>query len=253
MIGQIAAPVSGVIRYDGLPIKGVYGIPGNLIPGPSALGMAEAISFSDAGGFIARDGHIRLVRLDGSTIASYVSAETSPLLSAANDLTRSVAWLPDAHSVLWWDGKALVALPIDDGSFGGKVTSVARLATATAHLLVIHETREVSSVTVSLTSVQLLSSDFLPGVQGPAFQFGSQRVWVDEQGFEVDGGNGFRHTIPFSFSPSSLASRELSAEQMSSHWVHFYSASSKDHWALHLSDNEPTVSRLPVLLSEGGK
>ena len=179
-------------------------------------------------------------------------------MSAGNDWTRSVAWLPTAHSLLWWDGKALLTLPIDDTSLEGNITSVARFTTATAQLLVMHATRQVSLVAVSLTSGQLLSSDVLPGVQGPAFQFGAQRVWADEQGFQVDSGNGVHQTIPLSaslflFSPLSSLPRDLGAEQMSSHWVHLYSASSKDHWALHLGGKEPTLSRLPVLLSEAGK
>ncbi len=237
---QIGAPLSGFVRYGALPVQKLYGVPGNLVPVPAGFGSATAISFSDNCALIAQNNQIRLLGSDGSTLASYDTPETLPILDVGRDATSAAAWLPDTHLLLWSNGKTLSAITVDDSAFEGRVTSLSRAFPKTARLLITHPDGSVSVVSVALPGGEIISSDILPGVQGPAFLFDSDILWVDSAGLEIETARGVRQTLTLPFSIP-----DLSAEQMSSHWIHLSSASAGVHWALRLGDT-PVLSRIPA-------
>ncbi len=239
LTAQVHSPSAGVIRYGSLPVQGLYGIPGNFVPVKASFGIADAISFSDAGGLIAANGRIELVRADGFPVATYEYGGVAPLLNIDRDLTSAVAWLPDTKSLLWWDGKRFATVKLSKSAFDEKVTSVALTSSTTARLLVTHPDATVSAVVVSLATGNVISSDLLPGVSGPAFQFGSFLLWADEHGLQLQNKKGVQQTL-------SAPGTSFTAERMSSHWVHLYFSSDRTDWALHLSEKEPSLWRLPA-------
>jgi len=50
--------------------------------------------------------------------------------------------------------------------------------------------------------------------------------------------NGWRRVLP-------IAAGDLTIERMSSDWLHIFSASSGEHWALHLTESDLQLSQLP--------
>jgi hypothetical protein len=239
---QISAPSPGFVRYDGLPIESLYGVAGNLVPAPASFGPADAISFSNTGGLLAVSGRIKLVRVDGSTVDEYSYQGETPLLSTDRDLIGSLAWLPAAHALLWWNGKAFARSAVDTSAFEGRISSVALTAPQVARFLETHSDGSVSAAKVSLATGNIISSDILPGVVGTAFQFGAYLIWADERGLELTTADGTQKTLQ-------CPGGGFSAERMSSQWVHLFFPSNKTHWALHLPEAEPTLSRLPPPLA----
>ncbi|MBV8864922.1 MAG: hypothetical protein JO210_05920 [Acidobacteriaceae bacterium] len=246
LTAQVNSPTAGMVRYGALPIEGLYGIPGNFVPTPTTLGAASAISFSDAGGLLAAGGRIELVRTDGSPVGAYESAATSPLLNIDCDLTSAIAWLTETRSLLWWNGTRFATLSIDESSIAGTITSVAHTSSKTARLLITNPDSTVSAVLVSLASGNVISSDLIPGAKGPAYQFGSSLLWADEHGLQLQSDKSVQHTL-------AAPATSFTAERMSSRWIHLYFPSQNSHWALHLSETEPSLWRLPAPLPAAAK
>ena len=236
---QVHPPSAGVVRYGSLPIQGLYGIPGNFVPAQASLGSADAISFSDAGALVAANGRIELLRVDGSLVAAHQYGAVAPLLNIDRDLTSAIALLPADRSLLWWTGKGFATVEIDESAAVTSIGSVALTSSTTARLLVTRADTTVSAVVVSLASGNTISSTLLPGVSGPAFQFGSFLLWADEHGLQLQSKNGIQHTL-------SAPGASFTAERMSSQWIHLYFSSDRTDWALHLSETEPSLWRLPA-------
>lgn len=237
---QVHSPSAGVIRYGSLPVQGLYGIPGNFVPVEASLGSADAISFSDAGGLIAANGQIELLRPDGTSVAAYECGTVAPLLNIDRDLTSAIALLPGERSLLWWNGKRFATIELVESASDEKISSVALASSTTARLLVTHPEGTVSAMVVSLATGNVISSDVLPGVTGPAFQFNSFLLWADEHGLQLQNESG-QHTL-------SAPGTAFTAERMSSHWVHLYFPSDRTDWALQLSETQPSLWRLPAPL-----
>ncbi len=247
LYGLIGAPSPGFVRYGGLPIQKIYGVSGNLVLAGASFGAADASSFSDTGALIAANGRIKLIRLDGSEIAEYrYPSGAAPLLGIDPNSSGALAWLSASGSLLWWDGKTFTTIPVDSSAFDGRINCVSLVSENIARFLVAHPeggvSAGVSTVDIALPAGNIVSSDLLPGVQSPAFQFGSRLIWSDERGLEIEIRGGAQHTLP-------APTGGFTAEQMSSQWVHLYFPSNKTHWALHLGGSEPSLSRLPGLLA----
>src|SRR5581483_5056571 len=105
-------------------------------------------------------------------------------------------------------------------------------------LLATQSGGEVLKVSISLQTGNPISSDVLPGVQGPAFLQSNFIVFHDDQGLEIESVSGVRHTLP-------LAAGDLAVERMSNDWLHIASLSAKQDWALHLSNTALDLSALP--------
>ncbi len=239
LAAQINSPKVGFIRYGSLPIQGLYGIPGNFVPAQARFGTADGISFSDIGGLLAANGRIELVRADSSRVADHEYGTVAPLLNIDRDLASAVAWLPDIRSLLWWNGTRFATVEIGASISTEKVTSVALTSASTARLLATNPDATVSAVVISLANGNVISSDLLPGVTGAAYQFGSFLLWADERGLQLQSENGAQHTF-------AAPATSFTAERMSSQWVHLYFPVDGTHWALHLSQTQPSVWRLPA-------
>jgi hypothetical protein len=243
LYGVINAPSPGFVRYGGMPIQRLYGVSGNMVLSGSVFGVAGPVSFSDTAGLIATNGSLKLVKLDGSPVAEYrYVSQAAPLLGADVALNGAVAWMGDSGSVLWWDGKTFTTVTVESSAFEGRINCISLLHPNVARLLMTHPGGGVSAVDIALPTGNITSSDILPGVQGPAFQIGSRLLWSDERGLEIEIVGGAQHTL-------AAPAGRFTAEQMSSRWVHLYFPSNGTHWALHLGDREPALSRLPTLLA----
>jgi hypothetical protein len=241
---QIAAPSPGIVRYADLPLQALLGIPGNLVPVATTLGDAEAVSFSDTAGLLVRGNVIRLVRPDGSVFGEYAFTGGLPVLGADPSPVSAIAWLPEAHAAVWWNGKHFRKITID--AFQGLVSSVRMDGAQAARFLINSPDGNTSSARVSLPDGDPISVDYLPGVMAPVFEFGSYRISADEHGLMVERSGGTLVPLPFS-------AARFTAEQMSSTWVHLYVPANRQHWALHLNPESPTLSRFPVPLAAIGE
>jgi hypothetical protein len=241
---QIAAPNPGIVRYADLPLQALLGIPGNLVPVATTLGDAEAVSFSDTAGLIVRGNVIRLEHLDGSLIGEYEYTGTLPVLGADPSPASAIAWLPEAHAIVWWNGKNFRKITID--AFQGLVNSVRMDGAQAARFLINSPDSTTSSARVSLPDGNPISVDYLPGVSAPVFEFGSYRISADEHGLMLEQSGGMPAALPF-------PAARFTAEQMSSVWVHLYVPANRQHWALHLNRESPTLSRLPIPLAAKGE
>jgi len=242
---QIAAPSAGIVRYPDLPLQALFGIPGNLVPATTSLGNAEAVSFSDTAGLLVRAGLLMLVRPDGSSIGQYTYVGALPVLGADPFPNSALAWLPEAHSVVRWNGKNFQKVTVDP--FPGLVSSVRiEAVTHTARFLINHPDGTVASARVPLPGGGPISVDYLPGVTAPAFEFGAYRISANNNGLVLEWAGGMQQALP-------LRTARFTAEQMSSAWVHLYVPATRQHWALHLNRESSTLSRLPVPLAVKGE
>lgn len=238
--GQVNAPRPGFARYQDGFIASVFGLPGNFVLRASGFGATDAASFSDKGGILARNGHIALVKADGTIAGAYDSQEAAPLLNVTGDLVTALAWLPGQHILLSWTGTNFQATEILDALPSGAVTSITAVGPTLARLLITQANGAVVRCSVSLTSGSVSSCDPVPGVKGPAFEQAGFVVFHDDQGLEIQDQAGNVRTVP-------LPAVDLQFQRMSSDWIHIFSADSKQHWALRLTAADLNLSQLPAM------
>jgi hypothetical protein len=236
---QVNVPQVGFVRYADHTVRPIYGVSSNFVAGKTVLDSADAASFSDSGGLVSRNGHIELVTRDGTVLGQYDSGETAPLLNIDGDAKTAIAWLPVHHALLYWDGKSFATIQVQDGTLFGPVSSVRLASFSTAKLLVTDPEEHVFEVTISLETGNLISSDLLPGVQGPAFRQHSFVLFHDQQGLEIESPGGDLRTLP-------LEAGDIAIERMSSDWLHLSSPATGQNWALHLSNTVLHLSALPA-------
>ena len=241
---QVSVPRPGFVRNGALPIQTIYGVAGSLVAAPSNLGAAEALAFADRFGIIAVSGQLNLLGSNGLVLGHFETQENHPVLNLDSDPASAVAWLPGSHSLLWWNKNQWQQVTLDGLPEGAPVTSVARDSANSARLIFTQADASILAATISLPQASVESIDLLPGVRGPAFQFGSKLIWAEEQGLVIASTAGsVEHTLPLP------APGVFSAERMSSQWVHLYfPAAGGTHWALHLGA-KPTLSRIPMPLT----
>jgi hypothetical protein len=75
-------------------------------------------------------------------------------------------------------------------------------------------------------------------MEGRAFAQRSFIVAANSKTLVIESANGQRRVLP-------LAARDPIIERMSSDWLHIFSASSGEHWALHLTQTDLHLSRMP--------
>jgi hypothetical protein len=241
---QVAAPHIGLVRYPGLPIQDLLGVPANFIPAPTAFSTADAASFSDIAGLLAANGQLRLVNRNGTVLAHRSYPGSTPLLNIDREPDTAIAWLPDAHTLVHFNGHDFTPVVVPAGAFDGIVSSVSAPSAGRARLLVSHPDHSSSAVTVSLATGDILSVSLLPGVQGPAFEVGSFTLSAGDKTLEIDAPAGVHYSLP-------LPGKTFTAERMSSRWVHLFIPSAGVHCALRLSPGEPALYRLPVPVRSG--
>ena len=238
---QVNAPKIGVARYSDNSVHAVFGLHEAFVVSAQAIGSAEAISFSDAGGLLANGGHIQLVGPSLTVLAEYESSESRPLLNIDGSLTTAIAWLPAQHALLRWNGNSFLTTEVNS-ALPGRVTCVRVHNPNTAQLLLVEAGGVVSEATISLDTGHLIGLGILPGVAAPAFAQHSFTLFHSDRGLEVKSENGAVRTLP-------ISATDLMFERMSSDWVHLSSAATKQNWVLHLNERTLEVSELPALPS----
>jgi len=238
MPAQVGAPKVGVVRYAGGDLRAVFGIAENFVVDRATLGAADAASFSDAGGLIAKGGRIELIGADGKLAAQFDSGERAPVLNVDGALTSAIAWLPEAQALVAWNGKSFRRVEVRS-SLLTHVSCVRVLDANTAELLVTEEGGTVSAVAVSLRSGEVLSVHLLAGVRGPAFVQQSFVIFADERGLEISAANGSVRTLP-------IDAQAVTFERSSSDWVHIASADRKQNWLLRVKGGALDWCELPA-------
>lgn len=236
---QLNTPNIGLARYSDGTVRSVFGLHANFVVSTQAAEQADAISFSDTAGLIAKDGQIRLFGPGLKLISEYDSGENAPLLNVDGDLSSAIAWLPAHHALLHWSGKAFILTDVVASDLPGQVTSVRVRTPDTAALLIRESDESVSEATVSLISGDLVSLSLVPGVMGGAFYQNSFYVFHDRGELKVTSRQGPARTFP-------LVAGDLSFERMSSDWLHLSSASTGRNWILHLTNSAMELSELPA-------
>lgn len=249
LYSEVSAPKLGFLRYTDGTVRPVYGVEANLVVGNKMFLAADAVSFSDAGGLIASNGHIHLIARNGAPLSDYDARDHNALLNIDGDLTTAIAYLPSRAMVLRWDGKSFVRTRLDTGNFGGTVTSVEASGPHAAKLLITTREQDVAEITASLETGQPISFRPLPGVRGPAFLNGGFVISRDEEGLEVETAKGIRRTIAL---PKAGLSNDFTCERMSQEWFHLTSLNDRQEWVLHLTGTTFDLSELPVALDPGG-
>jgi len=212
----------------------------------SVFGIADTASFSDTAALIAANGSLKLFKLDGSLVAEYhYASQAAPLLGTEPAPNGAVALNDNSESLLWWNGEQFSIVPVGLSSLDGRVNCLSLVKADIASFLITRPDGSVSHVDIGLPAGNVISSDLLPDVHGPAFQIGSRLFWSDKRGLELETPGGAQQTLP-------APTGRFVAEEMSSQWAHLYFASNETHWALHIGGSEPTLSRLPSLLAGKG-
>jgi hypothetical protein len=232
---QVSAPRVGFARFAGGSVHAVSGLPANLVVGDLPIARADSLSFSDSGGLLAHNGQIDLVDANAQPVASFTSGEAAPLLNIDGALTTAIAWLPSSHSILHWDGKGFVSTEVN---LAGEIIGLQFIEPDKARLLVRQADASVSAVIVSLKSGQVIDSQTVPGIEGNAFAQHSFFIAANSKTLVVESANGQRRVLP-------LAAPDITIERMSSDWLHIFSVSSGEHWALHLTQTDLQLSRMP--------
>jgi hypothetical protein len=242
LLAQLSVPKVGTARYADGSLHSVQGLPANMIVADLPFGTTQAASFSNGGGLVAQNGVVRLLTNNFSPVAEYPVAET-PLLSIDGDLTSALAWLPKAHLLVHWNGSRFDALDLSESDLDGQVTDIQSSGSKQARLLVLRANKSVSAVTVSLRNGNLVSSEPLIGVRGYAFGQSFFVVYASEKELVVDNLRGYRRSVP-------LPAADFVMERMSDNWLHIYSPSLRQNWALYLTQAELNLSLLPGLPEE---
>ena len=241
---QLSAPKAGVVRYSDGTVHAVYGLPANYIVGSQVLASADAVSFSDRGGIVAKNGRILLVDPSFHTLAEYDSGESSPLLNIDEDLTSAVAWLPTQRSLVYWTGSAFVAVAVNGSAVTGAVTSVWLANERTAKMIAANPDGGVSQASVSLRSGELTSLDALPGIRETAFHQQSFLVFQDANVLTIASPSAVVRTLSL---PASQVNGQLKFERMSSNALHVFFPGTNLNWVLHLGASvAPQLAQLPA-------
>src|SRR5579884_3394185 len=162
---QLSAPRIGVVRYANHTVRVVYGVPSNFVIADQMLDSADAISFSNSGGLVAKDGKIQIFATGQYTaLGEYASRESAPVLNIDGELATAVAWLPASRVLLHWTGQTFAATEVAPGGIPGAVSSLRLSGPETVELLATESGGEVLRVSISLQTGNLISADVLPGV-----------------------------------------------------------------------------------------
>lgn len=235
---QVGAPKIGVVRYAGGDLRMVFGLAENFVVDRATLGAADAASFSDAGGLIAKNGRIELIGADGKLVAQFDSGERAPVLNVDGALTSAIAWLPGQQALLAWNGKSFDRVEVQSNLLS-QVSCVRVRDRETAELLETEEGGTVSAVAVSLKNGEVLSVHLLAGIRGPAFVQQSFVLFANERGLEIAAANGSVRTVP-------MGAAAVTFERSSSDWVHIASADGKRNWMLRVKGGAVDLCELPA-------
>jgi hypothetical protein len=231
---QVNAPRVGFVRYADSTVRGIYGLEASFLVGQPVAHRVDAASFSGDAGILSRDGQIEILTAAGTVFAA-TAGERNALVGIGGSLSTAIAWLPEPQMLRHFDGakfestEVLAVLP-------GKALCV-RSNGETASLL-IESDHSISEITISLSSGNILSENFLPGVQAPAAYVANSIVYVAEHGLQVRGQDGTLRTLAFA------PVENVTFECIAGDWLHI--ATANQQWALHVLPKRLHLSELPL-------
>lgn len=232
---QIKAPQMGAVRCADGSVRRVYGVPGAFVLGKPFAASATAVSFSEKAGIVATSSAVLLVDASGKVIGDWAMADAGAAVGLEADPSSAVAWLPKSSSLLTWSGDSFQQTAVPDPP-QGSVLSVRRDNTQ-AYLTVSDETRSVSEYGISLSSGEIVSQHYLPGITGAVLSLNSSLLFADATGLALQTVAG---TQSFPLTGSGLA-----MERMGDGWVHVTAANSSKTWAVHISGGDVIIYELP--------
>lgn len=235
---QLSSPRVGVVRYADGGVYLLYGLPGNYVLGPRVLDGADAASFSERGGMVARKGSLTLLGSDFSPIGTFEAGESNPLLGIDGDLSTAIAWLPAAQKLAHWDGQEFASVSVPDLSREGEVSFVSKRDPKTAFLLLHASNGSVSEASISLQTGQVLSVATVAGAQGLSFQHRSSVIFLDHRDLVIaTPSNGSTKRFP-------LDADGLRMEQASSDCLHISSPATRRNWLLYFHNGNFDIAEL---------
>ncbi len=241
-LAQVNSPKIGTARYPDGSLHSVFGIPDNMVVSIIPVDTVEVSSFSNQDGLVETNGMIRLVD-PKLTILGAASVYEKPVLSIQADSSSALAWLPIAHILLHWNGTQFQPVPVAGSDISGIVTDLQMSGTTQARLIVQHSDNSVSAAIVSLSDGSLVTETTLPSVTGNTAVVGTFLAYFANKQLIADNLSGDRRTVPFTVADAVF-------EHVSSNWLHLYSPSLQQHWALHLTASDMHLSLLPGLPSK---
>jgi len=238
---QVATPSVGYVRYANGDVRPIYGLPGNYIVGDSVLTSAEAVSFSGAGGWVLKPGTLALMDSKLTSVVTSEVRESAALFHIDGSIETAVAWLPESHVLLHWNGKSLSSTPVSLIGEGDTATSVRKLDANTASFLVSKPGGSVASYRISLLTGELKSSVPMAAAckstwddSSRIFCFSDQRLSV----LSAASGDILQElALPVEGS--------LTIEEASARCLHLSAKAPGENWLLHLDDKDLQFYQLP--------
>ena len=236
---QLSSPRVGVVRYPDGGVYLLYGLPGNYVLGPRMLDGADAASFSERCGIVARKGSLALLGPDLSLVGTFEAGERAPLLGIDSDPATAIAWLPTAQKLVHWNGQSFASVSVPDLSQEGEVSFVSKRDSQTASLLLHSPSGSVSEASVSLQTGQILSVATTAGVQGSSFRYRSFVIFSNGRDVVIaTPSDGNTRRFP-------LGTDDLKIERASSDCLHISSPTTRRNWLLHFRNNDIDLAELP--------
>jgi hypothetical protein len=231
---EVNAPRVGFVRYADATVRSIDGVEASFVVGPPVQFQVDAASFSGGAGIWSRNGQIEIVTAAG-TVSASIAGEREALVGIDGSLSTAIAWLPETRVLRSFDGarfhstEVLAALP-------GKALCVRSNGEAAS--LLVESDGAVSEITISLSSGNILSEDFLPAVQAPAAYVANFIVYANERGLQIREQDGTLRTLPFHLGENTVF------ERMAGNWLHIETGGQP--WALQVLPKRLQLSELPL-------
>jgi hypothetical protein len=190
---EVNPPRVGFVRYADATVRIIYGVEASFLVGQPVQSQVNAASFSDNAGILSRNGQIEILTAAG-TVSAATAGEHDALVGIDGSLSTAIAWLPGAQTLKRFDGASFQSIEVP-AALPGKVLCVR--ADGEDAALLVESGHSVSEITISLSSGNILSENFLPGVQAPAAYVANFIVYADEHGLQIRGQDGTLRTLPF--------------------------------------------------------
>jgi hypothetical protein len=219
-------------------VRPIYGVTANLIYGePWDLTGVRAAAFSDRAGLLLASNRLTLLALDGTVIGSVEVHEAHPLLDVEDTPESAAAWLPSSSRLLTWDGRTFAETEIDTASLPAAPSVFRVIDSHSIEFLLNMPDASVARATVSRETGAVTQFVRLPGITGPAFQFGSFVIGRQHDHLVIETA-GLVRVLP-------VPDADVSLQRVASNWFAVTSNATGRQWLIHVDDTGIETSELP--------
>lgn len=237
-IAEIRSPRIGMQQQPDGRVRPIYGVTANLIYGkPWDLTGVVAAAFSDRAGLLLAGNRLMLLALDGRVIGSVEIPETHPLLDIEDTPESAAAWLPSSGRLLTWDGRTFAEMQIDTASLPAAPSAFRIIDNHSIEFLVNMPDASVVRATVSRETGAVTQFVRLPGITGPAFQFGSFVIGRQRDRLVIETA-GLMRVLP-------VSDADVSLQRVASNWLAVTSNATGRQWLIHVDNTGIETSELP--------